>query len=84
MADHGNSEELIDPLTGEQDTRHSARNVPLVIIGQSLAGQGSGKGLEALAREAPIGSLVDVAPTTLALLGIPKPAEMTGSSLLQQ
>lgn len=82
-SDHGNAEELVDPLTGEEDTQHSARNVPAIIIARQLKGEGSNTGLEQLARQAPIGALVDIAPTVLSLLGIAKPNEMTGSSLLQ-
>lgn len=82
-ADHGNAEELIDPLTGESDTQHSARNVPAVFIAPSLRGKGAGKHLDDLAQQAPLGTLVDIAPTIIALYGLPKPTEMTGSSLIQ-
>lgn len=82
-ADHGNAEELIDPLTGEADTQHSARNIPAVIISLALKGKGSDMNLESFAQQAPVGALVDIAPTILALLGLPKPTEMTGSSLIQ-
>jgi bisphosphoglycerate-independent phosphoglycerate mutase (AlkP superfamily) len=44
--------------------------------------QDSGKSLEQLAQEAPIGTLVDISPTVLYLLGIEKPIEMTGSRLI--
>ncbi len=89
-ADHGNAEELLDPLTKGEDTQHSTRNVPAIFIAQGLEGkqdlsagrQDAGKSLEALAQEAPIGTLVDIAPTVLYLLGIDKPNEMTGSRLI--
>lgn len=82
-ADHGNAEELIDPLTGGEDTQHSTRNVPAVFIAPELAGRdGSQKNIEILAQEAPIGTLVDIAPTILYLLGLEKPPEMTGSRLV--
>jgi len=82
-ADHGNAEELIDPLTGGEDTQHSTRNVPAIFIAADLAGKGEeGKTLETLAQEAPIGTLVDIAPTALYLLGVEKPQEMTGSRLV--
>lgn len=84
-ADHGNAEELLDPLTKGEDTQHSTRNVPAVFIAQGLEGkQDSGKNLEVLAQEAPIGTLVDIAPTVLYLLGIEKPNEMTGSRLISE
>jgi 2,3-bisphosphoglycerate-independent phosphoglycerate mutase len=84
-ADHGNAEELLDPLTKGEDTQHSTRNVPALFVSQSLEGkQDSGKSLEALAQEAPIGTLVDIAPTALYMLGIDKPIEMTGSRLISE
>ena len=83
-ADHGNAEELLDPLTKGEDTQHSTRNVPAIFIAQALEGkQDSGKSLEVLAQEAPLGTLVDIAPTALYLLGIDKPIEMTGSRLIR-
>lgn len=82
-SDHGNAEELIDPLTGEEDTQHSARNVPAIIVAQQLKDKGSSTNLEQLARLAPVGALVDIAPTILSLLRVPIPEEMTGSPLLQ-
>jgi len=82
-ADHGNAEELIDPLTGGEDTQHSTRNVPAIFVVPDLrqAADGS-RSLESLAEEAPIGTLVDIAPTVLYLLGLEKPPEMTGSRLV--
>jgi len=82
-ADHGNAEELIDPLTGQEDTQHSARNVPGIFIAPEWKNTGSQESLEMLAQQAPVGTLVDIAPTVLTLLGIPIPKEMTGSPLIQ-
>ena len=82
-ADHGNAEELIDPLTGGMDTQHSTRNVPAIFIVPGLEkSEGSGKTLTTLAGEAPIGTLVDIAPTVLYLLGLKVADEMTGSRLI--
>ncbi len=81
-ADHGNAEELIDPLTGNEDTMHSTRNVPAVFVARPFHGQGTGKNLSVLADENPAGTLVDIAPSVLSLLGLSKPIEMTGSALL--
>lgn len=81
-ADHGNAEEMLDPKTGEEDTQHSTFNVPVVFAGQMFAGQGSGKDLNVLANENPLGTLEDIAPTILRLFDIKKPDEMSGSSLL--
>ena len=68
-ADHGNCEMMIDPITGGVHTAHTTNPVPLVAFGtraQALRGGGS---------------LRDVAPTVLRLLGIEPPAEMTGRDL---
>jgi 2,3-bisphosphoglycerate-independent phosphoglycerate mutase len=72
-ADHGNVEEMINPQTGEQDTEHSSNPVPVIAIANNLRGP----------RKFQKGILADVAPTILSLMGIPKPAEMTGRNLLQ-
>lgn len=70
-ADHGNVEQMIDPITGEPHTAHTLNLVPTILVN----GPSWVKGL------AP-GKLADVAPTLLALLGLPQPVEMTGVSLL--
>ena len=70
-ADHGNLEMMRDPQTGQPHTAHTVGPVPLVYVGSR----------DANLRED--GSLRDIAPTLLDLLGIEKPVEMTGSSLLQ-
>ena len=69
-ADHGNAEMMIDPDTGGPHTAHTLSPVPVVLIG----------GPEGAALRD--GRLADVAPTLLALLGLPQPDEMTGRSLL--
>ncbi|NLA67997.1 MAG: 2,3-bisphosphoglycerate-independent phosphoglycerate mutase [Gammaproteobacteria bacterium] len=70
-ADHGNVEMMRDPVTGEPHTSHTVGPVDLIYVG---AREG--------ARLRQGGALRDLAPTLLDLLGVPKPAEMTGSSLL--
>ncbi len=70
-ADHGNAEQMIDPITREPHTAHTLNLVPTILIN----GPASVKSL----RE---GALADVAPTLLALIGLPQPAAMTGKSLL--
>ena len=67
-ADHGNAERMLEP-GGSPSTAHSRNPVPLIV---TAAG----------ARLSDHGTLADVAPTILALLGLPRPAEMTGRSLL--
>lgn len=69
-ADHGNCEQLIDPVTGAPHTQHTTYPVPCMIIDQ-IKWQ--------LANEA---GLKDVAPTILQLMGLPQPGAMTGHSLL--
>ncbi len=69
-ADHGNCEMMRDPQTGEPHTSHTVGPVDLVYVGERDAALRRG------------GALRDLAPTILDLLGIDKPAEMTGSTLL--
>jgi 2,3-bisphosphoglycerate-independent phosphoglycerate mutase len=68
-ADHGNADHMLEP-DGSPNTAHSLNPVPLVV---------STPGLELRAQG---GILADVAPTVLDLLGIPQPAQMTGTSLI--
>jgi 2,3-bisphosphoglycerate-independent phosphoglycerate mutase len=68
-ADHGNIEQMIDKTTGQPHTAHTTNPVPLVYVG----------GDRPLASG---GNLADIAPTMLAILGIEKPLEMTGRSLI--
>ncbi|HWX45346.1 MAG TPA: 2,3-bisphosphoglycerate-independent phosphoglycerate mutase [Solirubrobacteraceae bacterium] len=68
-ADHGNAEYMLQP-DGSPNTAHTSNPVPLIL---------TLPGLRLLQRE---GILADVAPTILALLGIPQPEEMSGSSLI--
>jgi 2,3-bisphosphoglycerate-independent phosphoglycerate mutase len=70
-ADHGNCEMMRDPVTGGPHTSHTTNPVPVL-----LAGGGGAK----LAN----GRLADLAPTMLALMELPQPAEMTGTSLLRK
>jgi 2,3-bisphosphoglycerate-independent phosphoglycerate mutase len=72
-ADHGNVEELINLKTGQKDTEHSDFPVPLLIYGKSFQNNRA-----KLAR----GSLCDVAPTILKIMGINPPSGMSGRSLL--
>ena len=67
-ADHGNAELMRDPTTGGPHTAHTTNPVPVMLFGPS------GKLRD--------GRLADLAPTLLALMGVPQPPEMTGQSLL--
>ncbi len=69
-ADHGNAEEMIDPDTGEPHTAHTTNPGPLLLVTRRSFKLRSG-------------ILADIAPTVLELMGVPKPSEMTGRSLLQ-
>ena len=84
-ADHGNGEEVLNVRTGEIDKEHATNPVPFVIVGNAFKGKPSlaGEVPEGdLSLMAPVGILADVAPTVLAVLGIPQPEQMTGQPLL--
>ncbi|MGC8201497.1 2,3-bisphosphoglycerate-independent phosphoglycerate mutase [Aliiroseovarius sp. PTFE2010] len=69
-ADHGNCETMVDPETGGPHTAHTTNLVPIAVIGaDGVTGVKDGR-------------LADVAPTLLDLMGLEKPGEMTGQSLL--
>ena len=70
-ADHGNCELMIDPATGGPHTAHTTNPVPLVMVGDGAPKRHLRTG----------GSLRDVGPTILNLLGIEPPKEMTGKDL---
>jgi 2,3-bisphosphoglycerate-independent phosphoglycerate mutase len=69
-ADHGNADNMLEP-DGSPNTAHSTNPVPLIVTAD-------------VGELADDGILADVAPTVLALLGQDRPAEMTGTSLLQK
>ncbi|WP_407313266.1 2,3-bisphosphoglycerate-independent phosphoglycerate mutase [Pseudomonas sp. nanlin1] len=69
-ADHGNAEQMSDSHTGQAHTAHTTEPVPFIYVGKRALKVREG------------GVLADVAPTMLHLLGLEKPAEMTGHSIL--
>ncbi len=79
-SDHGNIEEMISPVTGLPESQHDPSPVPLYLVSQQYKGK-KFVNAETLAVET-FGSLADVAPTMLEIMGIPKPPDMTGRSLL--
>lgn len=79
-ADHGNMEEVMNPATGEPETQHDANPVPFWLVAREFKGRKFSNWRDI--RNQTGGILSDVAPTALELLGIPKPEEMTGQSLL--
>ncbi len=69
-ADHGNCEMMIDPVTGRPHTAHTSNPVPFVLLDEGFRGR---------LRDG--GSLRDVGPTVLGLLGLEPPTVMTGRDL---
>ena len=69
-ADHGNAETMIDPATGGPHTYHTTNPVPFILVSE-----------EDKVELKPGGSLRDIAPTMLGVLGQPRPADMTGTDL---
>lgn len=80
-ADHGNAEELMDVRTGEKDTRHNPNPVPFYLIDDRFRRERSDAEIEE-SEYWNAGTLCDIAPTVLDLMGIPKPPEMTGQSII--
>jgi 2,3-bisphosphoglycerate-independent phosphoglycerate mutase len=71
-ADHGNCEQMIDPTTGGPHTAHTTYPVELIVMDDRFKGKKLREG----------GRLADVSPTLLHMMGLEKPAEMTGKSLI--
>ncbi len=67
-ADHGNVEQMVDETTGQPHTAHTNFDVPALLLNHDTAFED--------------GSLADVAPTLLAIMGLEQPSEMTGRSLI--
>jgi 2,3-bisphosphoglycerate-independent phosphoglycerate mutase len=70
-ADHGNCEVMRDPETGDPHTAHTLNPVPVTLVGVAGVSLADGR-------------LADVAPTLLDLMGLDRPAEMTGTSLIRR
>ena len=70
-ADHGNAEVMVDEATGEPWTAHTTNQVPFVLVGADPA-----------YKLCEGGRLCDIVPTLIELMGLEKPKEMTGESLL--
>jgi len=70
IADHGNCEQMIDLNTGEPITSHSTFDVPVIIVSDRV-------------KEVVSGALTDVSPTLIDMMGLTKPKEMTGNSLIR-
>src|SRR5438874_3839917 len=70
-ADHGNAEMMIDPATGGPHTAHTTNPVPFIVVAENSKKFTLRNG----------GSLRDISPTILGMLGLPEPKEMTGKDL---
>jgi 2,3-bisphosphoglycerate-independent phosphoglycerate mutase len=70
-ADHGNCEQMFDPVSGQAHTQHTTNKVPCIYVGRGGAHVRAG------------GALSDIAPTLLTLMGLPIPSAMTGESLVE-
>ena len=70
-ADHGNAEMMVDPVTGGPHTYHTTNPVPFIVIAESSD----------RFKLKTDGSLRDISPTILGMLGLPEPKEMTGTDL---
>ena len=70
-ADHGNAEMMIDPATGGPHTAHTTNPVPFIVVSENAKEF----------RLKPGGSLRDISPTLLGMLGVDEPKEMTGTDL---
>ena len=68
-ADHGNAEAMFDHTSNQAHTQHTVNLVPLIYVGRGAALTNTG-------------ALSDIAPTLLAMMGLPQPIEMTGKSLV--
>ena len=71
-ADHGNCEQMWDPINNCPHTAHTTYDVPLIVVDDRFKGVKLREG----------GRLADIAPTALKMMGLPQPPEMTGQSLL--
>jgi 2,3-bisphosphoglycerate-independent phosphoglycerate mutase len=71
-ADHGNAEEMWDPVHGVPHTQHTTNPVEFFLYGPTCRGLKLRSG----------GCLADIAPTVLKIMGLPQPKEMTGKSLI--
>lgn len=80
-ADHGNVEEMLDPMTGRVETQHDPSPVPFYVVGDEFKGRRFLN--QNSLRNETLGILADVAPTILEIMKIQKPAEMGGKSLLK-
>ena len=70
-ADHGNADQMVDPVSGAPFTAHTTNPVPFIVVADNVGWIASD------------GALCDIAPTLLTLAGMEIPAEMTGKSMVK-
>ncbi|MCL2474401.1 MAG: 2,3-bisphosphoglycerate-independent phosphoglycerate mutase, partial [Alphaproteobacteria bacterium] len=73
IADHGNCDKMFDDESDTRHTAHTTAQVPVVLVSDAFRNVSLADGV-----------LADVAPTLLDIMGIPKPLEMTGKSLIRR
>src|SRR5271155_874709 len=73
-ADHGNAEMMVDPVSGGPHTAHTTNPVPFILVSEEAKNYAL----------RPDGSLRDISPTVLGILGIDQPRQMTGGDLRQR
>ncbi len=83
-ADHGNAESMFDLQSGEMDKEHSNNPVPCILISREWEGKNVANGVTGtdLSTAVSSGILADIGPTIIKILGLKKPSEMTGTSLI--
>ena len=83
--DHGNAEEKLYRVSAEKRTKHTTNPVPFFIVTKDFELK-SERLPEGISENYSIvkGTLTDIAPTVLELIGLNKPAEMTGVSLVKK
>ncbi|MEX0885209.1 MAG: 2,3-bisphosphoglycerate-independent phosphoglycerate mutase [Phycisphaeraceae bacterium] len=81
-ADHGNAEQMHDPATGSAHTAHTLYDVECIVVDPTFKDAATGDPARPSPRLRGGGRLADVMPTCLALMGVDKPAAMTGTSLI--
>lgn len=86
-ADHGNCEQMWDPASNAPHTAHTTYDVPLFVVGEAfrsrtLRGDNRVTNWDNAEARAARGRLADILPTALDMMGLPKPSEMGGRSLL--
>ncbi|MBI2010912.1 MAG: 2,3-bisphosphoglycerate-independent phosphoglycerate mutase [Candidatus Colwellbacteria bacterium] len=80
-SDHGNVERMYDPRTGQIETSHDPSPVPVYLVFKGYERQKDERTVKSIESQN-TGVLSDVAPTILELMGLPKPEDMTGISLM--